>query len=76
MEENGLSVDDVFSKCVFRQDERDMVLKAVQIVQPDYQPNLNVTTNQCSSLLVEDFYIQVLQASLDLYHIGWDWKAI
>ncbi|XP_044056573.1 DNA-directed RNA polymerase, mitochondrial [Siniperca chuatsi] len=58
MEEDGLSVDDVFSQCVFRQDERDMVLKAVHIVQPDYQPSLNATTSQCSSSLVQDFYIQ------------------
>ncbi|KAG8003580.1 DNA-directed RNA polymerase [Nibea albiflora] len=44
MEEDGLSVDDVFSQCVFRQDERDMVLKAVHIVQPDYQPDLNANS--------------------------------
>uniref|UniRef100_A0A8C9Z114 DNA-directed RNA polymerase n=1 Tax=Sander lucioperca TaxID=283035 RepID=A0A8C9Z114_SANLU len=61
MEEDGLSVDDLFSQCVFRQDERDMVLKAVHIVQPDYQPILNTNTNQCSSSLVKDFYTQVLQ---------------
>uniref|UniRef100_A0A8C9YZI6 DNA-directed RNA polymerase n=1 Tax=Sander lucioperca TaxID=283035 RepID=A0A8C9YZI6_SANLU len=58
MEEDGLSVDDLFSQCVFRQDERDMVLKAVHIVQPDYQPILNTNTNQCSSSLVKDFYTQ------------------
>ncbi|XP_032381991.1 DNA-directed RNA polymerase, mitochondrial isoform X1 [Etheostoma spectabile] len=58
MEEDGLSVDDLFSQCVFRQDERDMVLKAVHIVQPDYQPSLNANTNQCSSSLVKDFYTQ------------------
>ncbi|XP_070687928.1 DNA-directed RNA polymerase, mitochondrial [Pempheris klunzingeri] len=58
MEANGLSVDNVFSQCVFRQDERDMVLKAVHIVQPDYQPSLSVTTSQCSSSLVQDFYTQ------------------
>lgn len=59
MEEDGLSVDDVFSQCVFRQDERDMVLKALRIVQPDYQPNLNVNASPCSSSLVQDFYTQV-----------------
>ncbi|KAM9358308.1 DNA-directed RNA polymerase, mitochondrial [Symphorus nematophorus] len=58
MEEDGLSLDSVFSQCVFRQDERDMVLKAARIVQPDYQPDLNATTNQCSSTLVQDFYTQ------------------
>lgn len=76
MEEDGLSVDDVFSQCVFRQDERDMVLKAVHIVKPDYQPSLKVTTSQCTSSLIQDFYIQVSQASLDLHHIGLDWKGV
>lgn len=59
MERDGLSVDDLFSQCVFRQDERDMVLKAVHIVQPDYQPALNQNLSQCPSSLVEDFYLQV-----------------
>ncbi|XP_045905416.1 DNA-directed RNA polymerase, mitochondrial isoform X3 [Micropterus dolomieu] len=58
MEEDGLSVDDVFSRCAFRQDERDMVLKAVHIARPDYQPCLKATTSQCSSTLVQDFYIK------------------
>ncbi|KAM3619449.1 uncharacterized protein V6R79_008325 [Siganus canaliculatus] len=58
MEEDGLSVDDVFSQCVFQQDERDMVLKAVHIVQPDYQHDLNAAANQCFSPLVDDFYTQ------------------
>ncbi|XP_074491779.1 DNA-directed RNA polymerase, mitochondrial isoform X1 [Sebastes fasciatus] len=58
MEGDGLSVDDLFSRCVFRQDERDMVLKAVRIVQPDYQPNLNASTSQCASSLVQEFYTQ------------------
>ncbi|XP_034564724.1 DNA-directed RNA polymerase, mitochondrial [Notolabrus celidotus] len=57
MEEDGLTVDDVFSQCIFHQDERDMVLKAVHIVQPDYQPNLHATT-ECYPPLVEDYYMQ------------------
>lgn len=59
MEEDGLSVDDMFSRCVFRQDERDMVLKAIHVVQPDYQPKLNLTPSQCYSPLVWDYYTQV-----------------
>ncbi|KAL3047593.1 hypothetical protein OYC64_021729 [Pagothenia borchgrevinki] len=58
MKEEGFSLDDVFRKGVFRQDERDMVLKAVQIVQPDYQPSLKTDTEQCSSSLVHDYYTQ------------------
>ncbi|KAK2907712.1 DNA-directed RNA polymerase, mitochondrial [Channa argus] len=58
MEEDGLCVDSLFSQCVFHQDERDMVLKAIRIVQPDYQPSITVATNQCYSPLVQDFYTQ------------------
>ncbi|KAM3876120.1 DNA-directed RNA polymerase, mitochondrial [Diretmus argenteus] len=59
MGEHGLSLDDLFSQGVFRQDERDMVLKAVRTVQPDYQPSAKVTTTTyCSSPLVQDFYTQ------------------
>ncbi|XP_023265435.1 DNA-directed RNA polymerase, mitochondrial [Seriola lalandi dorsalis] len=56
MDEDGLSVDDLFAQCVFEQDERDMVLKAIRVIQPDYQPCFNLTTSQCSSSLVKDFY--------------------
>ncbi|XP_029286255.1 DNA-directed RNA polymerase, mitochondrial [Cottoperca gobio] len=58
MEEDGFSIDDVFSECVFQQDERDLVLKAMQIVQPDYQPILNTSTNQSLPSLVQDYYTQ------------------
>uniref|UniRef100_A0A3Q3N908 DNA-directed RNA polymerase n=1 Tax=Mastacembelus armatus TaxID=205130 RepID=A0A3Q3N908_9TELE len=58
MEEDNLSVDDLFSQCVFRQDERDMVLKAVRIVQPEYQPKVTLTASQCSTSLIQDFYTQ------------------
>lgn len=64
MEEDGLSVDDLFNQCVFRQDERDMLLKAIRIVKPEYQPSLNMHTSQFSSLLVQDFYTEVLQRDL------------
>uniref|UniRef100_A0A8C4F6Q0 DNA-directed RNA polymerase n=1 Tax=Dicentrarchus labrax TaxID=13489 RepID=A0A8C4F6Q0_DICLA len=58
MEKNGVSVDDVFSQCVFQQDEGDMVLKAVRSVQPDYQPHFNLIKNEYFSPLVKDFYAQ------------------
>lgn len=67
MTKDGLSVDDVFSQCVFRQDERDMVLRAVHIVQPDYHPSVNANTSQCSPALVQDYYIQVSQAGVLCY---------
>uniref|UniRef100_A0A3P9NP13 DNA-directed RNA polymerase n=1 Tax=Poecilia reticulata TaxID=8081 RepID=A0A3P9NP13_POERE len=56
MKKDGLSVDDLFRECVFRQDERDMLLKAVQTVRPDYEPSLTLNMSQCSSPLVKDFY--------------------
>uniref|UniRef100_A0AAV2L0R0 DNA-directed RNA polymerase n=1 Tax=Knipowitschia caucasica TaxID=637954 RepID=A0AAV2L0R0_KNICA len=58
MEEDGLSVDDLFSQCLFRQDERDMVLKSVHVLQPDYQPKLHSEEALRYSSLVEDFYTQ------------------
>ncbi|CAG5864809.1 unnamed protein product [Menidia menidia] len=58
MEEDGLSVDSLFSSCVFRQDERDMVLKAIRAVHPDYQPRPAPHASHSSSPLVHDFYTQ------------------
>ncbi|XP_053177815.1 DNA-directed RNA polymerase, mitochondrial [Scomber japonicus] len=58
IEEDGLSLDHLFSQCVFREDERDMVLKAIHTVQPDYQPSVNLITEECSSSLVQDYYVQ------------------
>ncbi|XP_036442362.1 DNA-directed RNA polymerase, mitochondrial [Colossoma macropomum] len=58
MEEDGLSVDDVFRQCVFRQDERDMVLKAVRTVRPDYEPSETAENPLCSLPLVKDYYTQ------------------
>ncbi|KAM4574867.1 DNA-directed RNA polymerase, mitochondrial [Fundulus diaphanus] len=56
MREDGLSVHDLFSQCVFRQDERDMLLRAIHTVKPDYEPSLSLNASQCSSPLVQDFY--------------------
>lgn len=69
MAEDGLSVDDVFHQCSFREDERDMVLKAMHIVEPDYQPRPSTTTDKCSLPLVEDLYKKVLQAGFELHNI-------
>lgn len=58
MKDFGLSVDDLFNQCTFRQDERDMVLKAIRVVQPQYQPPLSTHGDQQLPPLVEDFYRQ------------------
>lgn len=67
MEKDGLSVDDIFSQCVFRQDERDMVLRAVHIIQPDYHPSRNANANECLPALVQGYYVQVSQAGILCY---------
>ncbi|XP_061681216.1 DNA-directed RNA polymerase, mitochondrial [Syngnathoides biaculeatus] len=56
MEEDGLSVDDVFSQCVFQLDEKEMALKAVRVIHPDYQPASNPTTSQNAPSLVQELY--------------------
>ncbi|KAI1891707.1 hypothetical protein AGOR_G00146540 [Albula goreensis] len=56
LEESGMSMDDLFQKCVFRQDEREFVLKAIQMVKPDFQPTLEMDRQICTSPLVEDIY--------------------
>ncbi|MBN3323041.1 RPOM protein, partial [Atractosteus spatula] len=56
LEEDGFSLEALFRKCVFREDEHEMVLKAVQVVQPDFQPHVPTDTKICSSPLVQDFY--------------------
>lgn len=56
---DGISVDDVFRECVFKQDERDVVLRAVRLVQPEYQPHLYKEQMLCSLPLVERFYAEV-----------------
>lgn len=59
MEDDGLSVDDLFQQTVFRQDERDMVLTAVNVVRPDYRPCSHVDQQICPSPLVYEFYTEV-----------------
>lgn len=59
MEADGLSLDDLFSQCVFQRNDRDLLLKTIRLVKSDYQPNLNLQTNQCNLPLVQDFYAQV-----------------
>uniref|UniRef100_A0A6Q2XNU6 DNA-directed RNA polymerase n=1 Tax=Esox lucius TaxID=8010 RepID=A0A6Q2XNU6_ESOLU len=56
---DGLSVDELFRHCVFRQDERDMVLKAIHTLKPDFQPSIKPILHTCSSPLVKDIYTEV-----------------
>uniref|UniRef100_A0AAQ5X638 DNA-directed RNA polymerase n=1 Tax=Amphiprion ocellaris TaxID=80972 RepID=A0AAQ5X638_AMPOC len=55
MEDDSLSVDDLFSQCAFRQDERDMLLKAIHVVKPDFQPSdSQQTSHSCPSELLAE----------------------
>ncbi|XP_057697349.1 DNA-directed RNA polymerase, mitochondrial [Corythoichthys intestinalis] len=56
MEEDGISIDDIFRHSVFQLDERDMVLKAVRLIHPDYQPASKLNTSESLPSLVQDFY--------------------
>ena len=60
LEAEGLSLDNLFGQFVFRQDERDMVLKAVCSVRPEYQPASDyLTPDDRHPSLVQDLYLQV-----------------
>uniref|UniRef100_A0A8C8A170 DNA-directed RNA polymerase n=1 Tax=Oryzias sinensis TaxID=183150 RepID=A0A8C8A170_9TELE len=63
MEEDGLTLDDLFSDCVFRRDEKDMLLKAIRAVEPGYEPRPHPLTDECPSPLVHHFYTQREQHS-------------
>ncbi|XP_027025575.2 DNA-directed RNA polymerase, mitochondrial isoform X1 [Tachysurus fulvidraco] len=63
MAESGLHLDNMFRQCAFKQDERDMVLKAIRSVQPDYEPHATSERPRCTSPLVENFYTQRENAS-------------
>ncbi|MGH0160467.1 UNVERIFIED_CONTAM: hypothetical protein FKN15_039259, partial [Acipenser sinensis] len=58
LEEDGFFVEDLFKQCVFREDEREMVLKAVQTIHPDFLPHVDAEMKICSSPLVHDFYTE------------------
>ncbi|KAL4658925.1 DNA-directed RNA polymerase, mitochondrial isoform X1 [Arapaima gigas] len=56
LKQDGFSLDDLFRQCSFQQDDREMVLKAIQTVQPGFRLSTNVAHRMCSSPLVQDFY--------------------
>uniref|UniRef100_A0A9J8BK01 DNA-directed RNA polymerase n=1 Tax=Cyprinus carpio carpio TaxID=630221 RepID=A0A9J8BK01_CYPCA len=70
MEVDGLSVDDVFRQCVFKKDEREMVLRAVRLVHPEYQPSVSKDQPVCSLPLVKQFYAEVLLHYITLRYIA------
>ncbi|XP_075062200.1 DNA-directed RNA polymerase, mitochondrial [Mixophyes fleayi] len=62
MEEHQMSIDQLFQHFTFVEDERDMVLKAIHCVRPDFKlpPRVQVV---CNTPLVNEFYNNEPQTS-------------
>ncbi|NXE95282.1 RPOM protein, partial [Menura novaehollandiae] len=56
MDSDGFHVDELFQKCLFEEDEKEMVLRAVRTVQPNYQLPPPPSSHICKSSLLQDFY--------------------
>lgn len=64
LKHNGFHVDELFQKCLFEEDEKEMVLRAVRIVQPEYQLPPPPSPQTCTSSLLQDFYSKVSPRAL------------
>ncbi|NXY13081.1 RPOM protein, partial [Atrichornis clamosus] len=53
---DGFHIDELFQKCLFEEDEKEMVLRAVRTVQPNYQLPPPPSPHICKSSLLQDFY--------------------
>ncbi|XP_063770549.1 DNA-directed RNA polymerase, mitochondrial isoform X2 [Pseudophryne corroboree] len=62
MEKDGMSIHQLFQHFTFVEDERDMVLKAIHRVIPDFKPPPRIQV-VCNSPLVRDFYSKEPQPS-------------
>ncbi|NXD85898.1 RPOM protein, partial [Halcyon senegalensis] len=56
LKNDGFHVDEIFQKCLFEDDEKEKVLKAIRIIQPDYQVPPPPKLQTCKSSLLQDFY--------------------
>ncbi|NXT38235.1 RPOM protein, partial [Pelecanoides urinatrix] len=56
LKNDGFHVDDLFQKCLFEEDEKETVLKAIRIVQPEYQLPPPPNPQTCKTSLLRDFY--------------------
>ncbi|XP_069784269.1 DNA-directed RNA polymerase, mitochondrial isoform X2 [Narcine bancroftii] len=59
LEENGFKLQDLFKTCVFRKDERKMVMKAIRVVNPNFQLLSESEGAICQSPLVTHFYSEI-----------------
>ncbi|NXO73648.1 RPOM protein, partial [Phainopepla nitens] len=53
---SGFHVDELFQKCLFEENEKEMVLWAIRTVQPNYQLPPPPSPEICKSSLLQDFY--------------------
>ncbi|XP_030919155.1 DNA-directed RNA polymerase, mitochondrial isoform X4 [Geospiza fortis] len=53
---SGFHVDELFQKCLFEEDEKEMVLRAIRTVQPNYQLPPPPSPRISKSSLLQDFY--------------------
>nr|XP_033811524.1 DNA-directed RNA polymerase, mitochondrial [Geotrypetes seraphini] len=68
LEKDEFHLEELFQNYPHQQDEREMVLKAIWCIQPDFQPAPQLQAHSCSSPLLKDFYIKdqpVLYPKLD-----------
>ncbi|NXH68126.1 RPOM protein, partial [Hydrobates tethys] len=56
LKNDGFHVDELFQKCLFEEDEKEKVLRAIRIVQPKYQLPLPPRPQTCKSSLLQGFY--------------------
>ncbi|XP_075592411.1 DNA-directed RNA polymerase, mitochondrial isoform X2 [Balearica regulorum gibbericeps] len=61
LKNDGFHVDELFQKCLFEEDEKEQVLRAIRIVQPNYQLPPPPKPETCKSSLLQDFYCKELQ---------------
>uniref|UniRef100_A0A452GXK6 DNA-directed RNA polymerase n=1 Tax=Gopherus agassizii TaxID=38772 RepID=A0A452GXK6_9SAUR len=56
LEEDGFNLDELFRDAVYEDDKREMVLKAIRIIEPNFQPLPQPHPEICTSPLLRDFY--------------------
>ncbi|NWJ07305.1 RPOM protein, partial [Crypturellus undulatus] len=56
LKNDGFRVDELFQKCLFEEDEKEMVLRAIRMILPDYELPPPPNTETCKSSLLQNFY--------------------
>ncbi|XP_029821207.1 DNA-directed RNA polymerase, mitochondrial [Manacus vitellinus] len=56
LKSDGFHVDELFQKCLFEEDEKEKILRAIRTVLPNYQLPPPPKPQTCKSTLLQDFY--------------------